>query len=73
MRQANDLLEAIRAFGLSQTEISKRTQIAQPKLSRWFAGAVPSSADDALRLSKLLTDLQAEAAKASRRAKKAAA
>lgn len=48
-----NLLRRIRACGLSQTEISKRTGIPQPRLSRWEGGASPAGADDALKLVRL--------------------
>lgn len=45
---------------LSQTEIARRTGIPQPRLSRWEAGDTPVGADDALRLQKLLSDLDGQ-------------
>lgn len=51
------ILQSIRATGLSQTEISRRTGIPQPRLSRWEGGAVPDAADDALKLVSLAQDL----------------
>jgi len=45
-------------FGLSQTEIASRLKIPQPRISRWEGGEVPAAADDALALSRLLTDLR---------------
>jgi len=48
-----ELLRALRDIGLSQSEIARRTQIPQPRLSRWEAGDVPVGADDALKLRAL--------------------
>lgn len=45
-------------FGLSQTEIASRLKIPQPRISRWENGEVPTAADDALALSRLLSDLR---------------
>lgn len=44
------LIKKLRARGLNQSEISRRTGIPQPRISRWEAGYVPDAADDALRL-----------------------
>ena len=35
---------------LSQSEISRKTGIPQPRISRWGAGDVSAGADDALKL-----------------------
>ena len=56
---------------LSQTEISRRTGIPQPRLSRWEAGEMPGAADDALTLAALLADCDTKAARNARRAAKA--
>jgi transcriptional regulator with XRE-family HTH domain len=50
---ATDLIRALRGAGLSQTEISRRTNIPQPRLSRWESGEVPEAANDALKLHAL--------------------
>jgi predicted XRE-type DNA-binding protein len=42
----------------SQTEISRRTNIPQPRLSRWMNGEVANSADDALKLLALLESVR---------------
>ena len=42
---------------LSQSEISRRTGIPQPRISRWEAGEAPDSADDALKLHALHAQL----------------
>ena len=54
MSETTALIKSLRAIGLSQTEIAKRTGIPQPRLSRWEAGAVPVAVDDALRLQALV-------------------
>lgn len=61
MSPTTDLILRLRALGLSQTEISKRTGIPQPRLSRWENGEAPDSADDALKLHKLTHELEAAA------------
>lgn len=53
------IIQRLRAFGLTQTEISRRTGIPQPRLSKWGNGAVPNHVDDALRLAELLRKLEA--------------
>jgi transcriptional regulator with XRE-family HTH domain len=47
------LIRALRASGMRQADIARRAQIPQSRLSRWEAGAVPTGADDALRLKRL--------------------
>ncbi|WP_353615611.1 helix-turn-helix domain-containing protein [Paracidovorax wautersii] len=46
-------LKRLRASGLSQSEISRRAGIPQPRLSRWERGDVAKAADDAIRLDRL--------------------
>lgn len=53
MSTTTDLIKALRATGLSQTEIARRTGIPQPRLSRWENGDTPDAADDALKLRAL--------------------
>ncbi len=53
------LIKRIRARGLSQKEIERRTGIPQPRLSRWEAGDVAAGADDALQLAALDRELEA--------------
>jgi transcriptional regulator with XRE-family HTH domain len=48
--KVTDVIKALRGAGLSQSEISRRTGIPQPRLSRWENGCAPESADDALKL-----------------------
>tara|TARA_B100001105_G_scaffold253676_1_gene247716 strand:- start:747 stop:995 length:249 start_codon:yes stop_codon:yes gene_type:complete len=52
------LIKRLRASGLSQSEIARRTGIPQPRLSRWERGDVPAGADDALKLHELAAGLQ---------------
>lgn len=51
------LIKAIRASGLSQSEIERRTGITQPRISRWESGEVAAGADDALKLLELAREL----------------
>lgn len=53
MSATTDLVLSLRAAGLSQSEISRRTGIPQPRLSRWERGDAPTGADDALKLLEL--------------------
>lgn len=58
MSATTALILALRTVAkLSQSEISRRTGIPQPRVSRWAAGEVPDSADDALRLAQLHAEL----------------
>ena len=56
----SELIEALLASGISQAELSRRSGIPQPRMSRWQAGVVPVGADDALRLHALHAELVAE-------------
>jgi transcriptional regulator with XRE-family HTH domain len=47
------LLKRLSARGLTQSEICRRTDIPQPRLSRWMNGEVAQGADDALKLKQL--------------------
>lgn len=58
MSETTDLLTHLRDSGLSQTEISRRTGIPQPRVSRWMNGEAPDSADDALKLKALVDSLR---------------
>lgn len=62
MTSTTELLRRLRDLGLSQMEIHRRTGIPQPRLSRWQAGETPVSADDALKLAALESELQGAAA-----------
>ncbi|ASC63622.1 transcriptional regulator [Achromobacter denitrificans] len=57
MDTATDLIKRIRASGMTQSEISRRTGIPQPRLSRWEAGAPSAGANDALKLAELARSL----------------
>lgn len=52
-----DLIKQLRAAGLSQSEIARRSGIPQPRISRWAGGATPTGADDALRLAQLAREV----------------
>ena len=52
-----DLIKQLRSVGLSQSEISRRTGIPQPRLSKWENGSIPIGADDALKLKALVDGL----------------
>lgn len=64
MSQTTALIKRLREAGLSQIDISRRTGIPQPRLSRWESGEVPVGADDALKLSALMEELGTEGAPA---------
>lgn len=64
MSSTTELIKRLRERGMTQTEISRRTGIPQPRLSRWESGDVPDSADDALRLAALVAEQPALAAAA---------
>lgn len=53
MSTTTQLIRELRAAGLSQSEIARRTSIPQPRLSRWESHDAPPTADDALRLAQL--------------------
>lgn len=57
MSETTNLIKEIRSRGLSQAEISRRTGIPQPRISRWEAGRTPDGADDALKLAELAEKL----------------
>ncbi len=57
MGATTEIIRALRASGLTQSEIARRTSIPQPRLSRWENGEAPESADDALRLHALHAEL----------------
>jgi transcriptional regulator with XRE-family HTH domain len=62
MSETTGLIKTLRDLGMSQTDISKRTGIPQPRLSRWEGGEVPDAADDSLKLAALVRELQEAAA-----------
>ena len=60
MDKSQDAIPSLRRT-LSQSEIARRTGIAQSKISRWEAGDVPAGASDALRLIELAKEVAATA------------
>ena len=52
MTQIQVVIRKLRSH-LSQSEISRLTGIAQPKISRWEAGKVAAGAEEALKLAAL--------------------
>ncbi len=52
------LIKRLMEFGLKQTEISEKTAIPQPRISRWAAGDVAAGADDALKLQALVNEYE---------------
>lgn len=56
------LIKQLRALGLTQVEISRRTGIPQPRISKWQAGNTPAIADDVLKLRDLVNELTARPA-----------
>jgi transcriptional regulator with XRE-family HTH domain len=49
MTQLQTVIRQLRA-SLSQSEIARRTGIAQSKISRWEAGKIAAGAEEALKL-----------------------
>lgn len=60
MSQTAQLIERLCKRGLTQVEIARMTDIPQPRLSKWRAGAVPVGADDALKLQALVKKVEAK-------------
>lgn len=60
MSETSALIKRLRGFKLSQSEISRRTGIPQPRLSRWENADEPSSADDVLKLVRLEQEVLAD-------------
>ena len=60
MDKIQDAIQSLRRT-LSQSEIARRTGIAQSKISRWEAGDVPAGASDALRLIELAAEIDSPA------------
>jgi transcriptional regulator with XRE-family HTH domain len=65
MSETTSLIKRLRDRKLSQTEISRRTGIPQPRLSRWENGDAPDAADDALRLAALVAEVESQDVAAS--------
>lgn len=59
MKNLPSILKTLRGepYGLSQTEISRRTGLSQSSVSRWEAGKVPENVDGAVRLLDLANQL----------------
>lgn len=62
MSTTTELIRQLKAKGLTQTDIAKRTGIPQPRLSKWANGRVPAGADDALKLLALFELIGTEGA-----------
>lgn len=60
MDKIQDAIQSLRRT-LSQSEIARRTGIAQHKISRWESGNIPAGASDALKLIKLAKEVAAAA------------
>ena len=60
MDKIQDAIKSLRRT-LSQSEIARRTGIAQHKISRWESGSIPAGASDALKLIKLANEVAAAA------------
>ena len=60
MDKIQDAIQSLRRT-LSQSEIARRTGIAQPKISWWESGYIPAGASDALKLIKLANEVAAAA------------
>ena len=58
MDKIQDAIRSLRRT-LSQSEIARRTGIAQSKISRWDSGDIPAGASDALKLIKLAKEVAA--------------
>ena len=60
MDKIQDAIQSLRRT-LSQSEIARRTGIAQSKISRWESGDIPAGASDALKLIELAKEVAAAA------------
>ena len=60
MDKIQDAIQSLRRT-LSQSEIARRTGIAQHKISRWESGDIPAGASDAGKLIKLAKEVAAAA------------
>ena len=60
MDKIQDSIRSLRRT-LSQSEIARRTGIAQHKISRWESGDIPAGASDALKLIELAKEVAATA------------
>ena len=57
MQSTASILQALKARGLSQCEITRRTGVPQSRLSRWQRGLVPPALEDDLKLRRLHAEL----------------
>lgn len=57
MDKIQDAIQSLRRT-LSQSEIARRTGIAQHKISRWESGEIPAGASDALKLVELAEEME---------------
>ena len=64
MSKTSDLIKRLRSAGLTQSEISRRTGIPQPRISRWENADEPMAADDVLLLVALEVEVAAGAIQA---------
>ena len=62
MDKIQDAIRSLRRT-LSQSEIARRTGIAQHKISRWESGGIPAGASDALKLIELAAEIDAAPAR----------
>lgn len=53
MSKTVEIIKRLRAAGLSQSEIARRTGVAQSRISRWENGSPAAAADDVLKLQEL--------------------
>lgn len=59
MSEISEIIKRLRGApsSLSQSEIARRTNIPQPRVSRWESGDVAAGADDALKLVALAKEM----------------
>lgn len=57
MNQIALLIRSIRDTGMSQSDISRKLGISQPKISRWEGGSASAGAKDVLNLMYLAQEL----------------
>lgn len=61
MHTVRDIIKKLRAAGLSQDEIARRSRISQPTLSKWESRGAAKGADAALRLVALEQEIASQA------------
>jgi transcriptional regulator with XRE-family HTH domain len=57
MSKTVEIIKRLRSAGLSQSEIARRTGVAQSRISRWANGSPAAAADDVLKLQELAVNL----------------